>query len=162
MFKLVQIGPAGDDCTALFDVRLNGPYTVETFIHDVLLDSSEWGRIGINDGYTPFGNPSCEFSHGVLKSNLPEEYLPLEVVSARASGGWSNMNYRLTVKPVMGEFYKVTDHYGIRPEDSYRQTIYMVYKVAEVSDGKGIAAFRVKNAAINECRYLERLNSKTN
>lgn len=153
MFKLVQSGPTGGDCTAPYDVLLNGEYTVEQFIHDVLLDEREWGRIGIYDSRSIFGNPSCEYRYGELVSKLPDEYLKLNVTKARASGGWSLMDYILTVEPVCTSIFPVTKHYGIQKE--YGDTWYIVYRLPD----EQIAKFKHKESAINECKYQERLDA---
>lgn len=71
MFRLHQIRPEGSDCTAPYDVELNGEYSVEQFIKDVLLVKREWGYIGIRDGKSIFGSPNCEYNHGTLISQLP-------------------------------------------------------------------------------------------
>lgn len=99
MFKLHQLRPEGGDCTAPYAVDLGGEYTVREFIRDVLLDKREWGYIGIDIGHNSiFGDPCCEYSHGGLKTSLPAEFLTMKVVSAKASGGWSRMDYLLTTE----------------------------------------------------------------
>lgn len=160
MFKLVQLKPEGSDCTAPYEVQLNGEYTVEQFINDVILDKREWGRIGIDDGKSIFGDPVCEYKWGQIVSTMEEKFLKMRIVSAKASGGWSNMDYLLTVEPVNGEFVEITTHYGIRPEDVFGHTAFVVYRIGDEKNPENhIAGFRNKNAAINECKYLERLNA---
>lgn len=153
MFKLIQLRAEGSDCTAPYGVELNDAYTVEEFIHDILLNKGEWGYIGINDGRSVFGDPSCKYSHGELKSSLPPEYLKLKVVSAKASGGWSRMDYLITPEVVAGEIFRVTDHYYIREEDIMGRCMYGVY---ENKEDTPIAIFRNRVSAMNECLYLER------
>ena len=157
MFKLIQIRPEGSDCTAPYDVELNGKYTVEQFIYDVLKDKREWGYIGINDGKSIFGNPNCEFRYGELLSSLPTEFLKMQVTKARASGGWSRMDYILTVDVVNDVFVEITEHYGICLEDVYGNSGYVVYENGRQGYHENyIAKFKNRQAAINECRYLER------
>ena len=100
MFKLVQLKPEGSDCTAPYEVQLNGEYTVGEFINDVLKDVREWGYIGINNDRTVFGDPHCEYKYGKLTSPMDEKFLNMRVTSARASGGWSRMDYILSVEIV--------------------------------------------------------------
>lgn len=101
MFELRYVGPTGSDCTAPYDVILNGEYTVAEFIKDALLRPREWGYIGIRNNrvrYAIFGDPNCAYSDGKLLSNLPDEYLTRKVISATASGGWSRMDFLLTLE----------------------------------------------------------------
>lgn len=98
MFKLIQSGPTCGDCTAPYNVILDKEYTVEDFIKTILLRSNEWGYIGIFDGKSIFGNPNCEYRYGNLKTHLPNGYLSNKVVRVMASGGWTRMDYILTVE----------------------------------------------------------------
>lgn len=161
MFRLTQIRPEGSDCTAPYKVELNGKYTVESFVDDVLLLNNEWGIIGIEDGLSVFGDPHVEYGQGKLKSeNFNETISNLKVCSVRASGGWSRMDYIITVEPVMGDFVKVTDRYGFRLEDIFGPMKYVVYAVHDADYDNfsfPIAAFKEHYSAVNECKYLERL-----
>jgi len=100
MFKLLQAGREGGDCTAPYDVKLDKEYTVKEFVDAVLTRDSEWGYIGIiyRDAKSVFGDPHCEYSHGELLYNLPEEVLNRKVNYVNAHGGWSRMDYRLYLK----------------------------------------------------------------
>lgn len=160
MFRLISNGPEGGDCTAPYIVELNGEYTVRTFIQDVLKVKDEWGRISIDISKGFFGDPSCEYSKGRLLNALPDNYLDLKVVSAKAHGGWSMMNYVLKVDVVHDTPYNVTEHYCIRKEDIFGGTMYVVYRIGHVEPGHAIAGFKHRAAAINECKYLERLNAE--
>ena len=60
-WDLVQSGPESGDCTAPYEVRLHRDeeLTVKEFVDQVLLDTREWGQIGIYDehNYRIGGNP---------------------------------------------------------------------------------------------------------
>lgn len=147
MFKLHQIRPEGSDCTAPYDVELNGEYTVEQFVKDVLLNNREWGYIGIDNGSAIFGDPKCEYRYGTLTSRLPDEYLKLRVVAASAHGGWSRMDYILTVEPANTEVFPVTEHYGMYKENIYGDAWFVVCRLPK----EEFAKFKTKEAALNEC-----------
>ena len=97
-FKLKQCGPVRGDETAPYEVTFSEPLTVKDFVSDVLSNKEEWGYIGISKERTIFGDPNCEYRWGKLLSCLPPEYLSKKIVSAEASGGWSRMDYLLTVE----------------------------------------------------------------
>ena len=96
--RLKQTGNAGGDCTAPYSVLLDKEYTVKEFITEILKSrSDEWGYIVIEKKGEIFGKPNCEYRYGKLISNLPKEILDKCVISARAHGGWTCMDYLLTV-----------------------------------------------------------------
>ena len=98
MFKLIfKKGPYGDQ-TADYDIELNGKYTVESFIQDVLSNEEEWGKIIIDDGRLFFSEHQCEYRYGKLLTHFPDEKLGLTVIAAKSRGGWSAMDYYLYVK----------------------------------------------------------------
>ena len=98
MFKLIfKKGPYGDQ-TADYDVELNGKYTVESFIQDVLSKEEEWGTIFIDDGRLFFSEYRCDYKYGELLTHFPDEKLDLTVIAAKAQGGWSSMDYYLSVE----------------------------------------------------------------
>lgn len=97
MFKLIQDGEVHGDCTASYIVELDKDYTVQEFIQEILTRKEEWGYIGFSDGHTTVLNPSCEFRYGKLLFTLPDEIRNKKVVFARANGGWSNMDYQITM-----------------------------------------------------------------
>ena len=101
MFRLITAGPVGGDETRLYIVDFGHEYTVEHFIHEVLLNNREWGKISIhNRDYSDhiFGYPNCRYEYGELVSHLPDEYLTRKIKSAKADGGWSMMNYCLVLE----------------------------------------------------------------
>lgn len=98
MFKLKQAGREGGDCTAPYDVILDKEYTVKEFVETVVSRDGEWGYIGIAAKGSIFGDPHCEYKWGKLLYDLPEEIHNKKVISAKAHGGWSRMDYRLYLK----------------------------------------------------------------
>ena len=104
-FTLTPAGQEGGDCTRPYDVSLCKDFTVEELIRVITegvdeCGRSEWGYIGIcNRGYYPFTVERCEYRGGeIISKNIPEEQLRKKVVSVRASGGWSRMDYCLTIE----------------------------------------------------------------
>ena len=98
MFHLQQNGPSSRDCTAPYKVILDKEYTVKEFISDVLsINPREWGYIGIKKRGHIFGSPYCEYRYGNLKYNLPEEIQDKKILSVESSGGWSRMDYLITL-----------------------------------------------------------------
>ena len=100
MIVLYQLRPEGSDCTAPYRVELTCRYSVGAFINEVLKDKREWGYIGIDRGRgsSIYGHPECQYRYGELLYTLPDEFLGLKILKARASGGWSRMDYLLTVE----------------------------------------------------------------
>ncbi|MCD8435849.1 hypothetical protein LNJ03_11150 [Tenacibaculum dicentrarchi] len=96
MFKLERNTKIFGDETAGYKVMLDKGYTVETFIKEVLTRKNEWGYIGVDSGAI-FGSPNCEFKNGVLIGNLPDNIMNNKIISIRANGGWSRMDYLLTI-----------------------------------------------------------------
>ena len=97
MFKLEYIyGPFGD-CTSDYKVRLDKPYTVSEFVQEVLSRDDEWGEIYIGNNLMAHAYV-CGYKHGVLTSEVDESFKDLKVTSASAHGGWSLMDYYLSVE----------------------------------------------------------------
>lgn len=99
MFEFVQTGPTAGDETAPYDVILDKTYTVQEFINTVITKlSGEWGYIGVKNPKDPFfGEPHCEYKWGKLLSSMPDDILTKTIRSAKASGGWSRMDYILVL-----------------------------------------------------------------
>lgn len=89
MIKLRQDTPTGGDCTAGYEVVFDKEYTVKEFI-DYILTRNEWGCIRIK-----YSRKDCEYKRNELLGSLPQEYLDKKIKSARACGGWSNMDYSI-------------------------------------------------------------------
>ncbi len=86
-------GPFGD-CTSHYVGRLRNKVTIKDFIEHEL-NSHEWGILQIN------GKIVCKYDHGILfdaDSNLLQHYLSTEIKSIESSGGWSLMDYVITVE----------------------------------------------------------------
>lgn len=98
-FQLLKNGNDRGDCTAPYKVILDREYTVKEFISEVLLIKGEWGYIGIKSKDNPWlGDPHCEYRYGKLLVNLPDDAMEKKVVSVKADGGWSRMDYLITVE----------------------------------------------------------------
>ena len=99
MIKLKQCTEVAGDETAGYEVTLDKRYTVEEFINEVVSKKQDWGYIGIKQEGVPtiFGSPKCEYKWGKLLSSLPNEYLNKEISIVSASGGWSRMDYLITI-----------------------------------------------------------------
>lgn len=96
---LVQTaGPFGDS-TSAFDVNITGDFTVDEFINHVLTTKPmEWGDFIIGNLWN--GVKICEYRKGeIIKyaKDYEKKYKNKVVWTAKASGGWSMMNYGLTL-----------------------------------------------------------------
>ncbi|MBS9774591.1 MAG: hypothetical protein KGV59_05475 [Tenacibaculum sp.] len=94
MIKLTQNTRVGGDETTGYSVELTKEYTVKKFVDEVVSNEGEWGSIIVNNDYSSV----CKYKWGKLLSELPLDVLDKKVVSATASGGWSRMDYLLTVE----------------------------------------------------------------
>ena len=103
MFELIHSGGPYSDQTSVYTVKLNKEYTVGEFIHEVTSNKLEWGHIGIYDGKSIFGDPSINYHDGQIIDEMPDKYLVMKVMSARAYGGWSRMDYLLCAENVEKE-----------------------------------------------------------
>ena len=98
--NLRQSGRAGSDCTAPYDVEISGQCSVDDFIECVLTQfPQEWGYIGVADG-SILGYPRIEYARGkvTVESKDFQDIRDCIVVKAFASGGWSRMDYLITVE----------------------------------------------------------------
>lgn len=170
MFKLTQLKPEGSDCTAPYSVELDRKYTVAEFVEAVLSRTREWGDIRIVYGDNNIGDKICDYSHGVLKNEVPEAFKDLRVLAARAHGGWSTMTYYLTAegyvkkkyeeieKPgeKLGEFELITDSYGVRTEETNNSIRYCVYKKDDLTNK--LNSFKYRSSAVCICKYYESIS----
>ena len=92
MIKLTQTSKTFGDCTALYSVELDKPYTIDEFIKEVL-KRKEWGYIETDDG-----NFKCEYKENkIIITEIPDEILTKPIIKVRANGGWSRMDYIIEV-----------------------------------------------------------------
>lgn len=96
--NLKQTSRTFGDETAIYSVELSKEYTVKEFVDEVVSNKSNWGRIGIASEGAIFGNPMCEYKWGKLLTELPSEIMTDKVISAEAHGGWTMMDFKLTIQ----------------------------------------------------------------
>lgn len=94
-------GPYGD-CTAAYAVKLNRECTFRELI-DLILTRNEWGYIGKDYPREVFGHPRFEYSHDHIKDgsergHFTEEDYNRIVKVVKAHGGWSRMDYLITLE----------------------------------------------------------------
>lgn len=89
--KLVKSGPTGSDETATYDV-VEYPKNVVDFVNKVLERTTEWGSIEV-EGYG-----YVEYRYDKLLKDIPKIWNELTINSIKASGGWSYMNYDISVE----------------------------------------------------------------
>lgn len=95
----IKQGKEYGDASAEYIVVFDKGMTVREFIKEWLTENpNEWGYFGIYDGFSIFGNPSCEYSHGILKGGFPRKYLNLPIIDVYGSGGWSRSDFRFVVR----------------------------------------------------------------
>lgn len=95
-----QTSPVAGDCTASYDVIPNRKCTVRELIEAELANKNSWGYIGLKDKAHILPYPRCEYRWGKLISNdIPNEVLDRTIQSISASGGWSQMDYYITLCP---------------------------------------------------------------
>lgn len=103
--EFIQVGNNRGDCTAPYVVKFTDKLTVKEFIDGILKDrKSDWGSIKIycNDilGYYDI---SIRYRHGEIESAqslldmLYNDIGEKDVIGISADGGWSRMDYVITV-----------------------------------------------------------------
>jgi hypothetical protein len=94
MIKLRQLKPEGSDCTTPYEVILDKPYTLGAFIKQILIQRpNEWGYFEV----PPYVERSYKNSK-LISFNFSYDILDELVESVTASGGWSRMDYHITLK----------------------------------------------------------------
>lgn len=101
----IELKPAGNvrgDCTAPYDVELSRECTLRELV-DVILTRNEWGYIGKDDPRDVFGYPRFEYSYDHIKEgsergHFTEEDYNRIVKTVKADGGWSRMDYIVTLE----------------------------------------------------------------
>ena len=97
MFNLKNTYGPNSDHTYDFDVEFDRSYTVSEFVDEVVSNEREWGYICIGEDF--FNNKAkLEYKHGLLLAEFNKRYLGRKIISATASGGWSRMDYYLTLE----------------------------------------------------------------
>lgn len=105
MFRLIQIGDFGGDCTAEYDILFDKECTLSEFIDMVLESKTEWGNITVKTGNIKCLEIGFSYRHGKLLSFPPtEEYSRKKIKKATAHGGWSYMEYSLLLENDDEEF----------------------------------------------------------
>ena len=95
LFRLIHRQSLGD-CTEVYDSELLKPFSVKEFVEAVLEDEKEWGYINIESNIHP--SASLEYSHGeIVNNNIGEAELEKTVTSLKANGGWSRMDFLITI-----------------------------------------------------------------
>ena len=96
--RFTPTGNTAGDCSTPYSVTEYESRTVGEFINEVLESRpNEWGEFSIiEDSY--FIRHSCEYKSGRLLGEFQKSVLKKEIECVNASGGWSNMDYRITVK----------------------------------------------------------------
>lgn len=102
-FHRFPYGSTANDCTMAYCVvPTNGPFTLSDLIADVLYDigTSEWGQISVEG--TEY---KLEYKHGAVTSeNMPNtvkdtiDLLNKHIIGINARGGYSSMDYRVTLE----------------------------------------------------------------
>lgn len=85
-----QQGPMRGDCCATYSVKLSRACTLQELIDYILTQRRSWGYLRIK------GNlfPSFEYKYGqYVCSSLTETDLRRKVAEISANGGWSRMDY---------------------------------------------------------------------
>ena len=106
MIQYIQIGETSRDCTANYKIKLDKKYTVREFISYVLT-REEWGDIYIerfsSTAVTNSKNyfqaeDSIEYKKNLVSRDFAEEYNDLYIKEVYSFGGWSRMDYYLTLE----------------------------------------------------------------
>lgn len=100
MITFDQVTPTAGDCTAYYRVQLSVPYTVKDFVDEILTKhTGDWGCISIVDPGLGSPYPYCRYSHGKLETGpLPECFMTEKIKSVNSHGGWTLMNYFITLE----------------------------------------------------------------
>lgn len=101
-FSLKRTSKIHSDESAFYNVILKHKMTLSEFIDAVLENTGEWGHIGLEFKGTIFGYPCCDYRYGTLtetgKATFTENQLNSTVKYVKSNGGWTNMNYLITLE----------------------------------------------------------------
>ena len=101
-FRFIEDGPERGDCTRRYKIDLGRryagtPYDVHEFISEILGEhSGDWGHIKIVDQN---GDLKCwtNYKYGEMFIPLPNDIYLAKVKTVSADGGWTNMDYVITI-----------------------------------------------------------------
>ena len=105
MMNFIYVSDRGDESSE-YNVELDKSYTIGEFIDAMLKERpDEWGRIRVLikplEIFSP-KNPCYEYSHGKLKSNIPQtNILTKPIRSIKAHSGWTLTDYFITLDTKM-------------------------------------------------------------
>lgn len=89
-----QQGSMRGDCCATYSVRISRPCTLQELIDFILTQHRSWGYLRIKGDLFP----SFEYKHGQqVHSSLSIAELQRSVAEISADGGWSRMDYFVTL-----------------------------------------------------------------
>lgn len=93
--RLVQTGEEGIDGITPYKVELDGIYTVGELIAEILaVRPGEWGSITVWCGSM---KERVDYRDGKTDRPIPESVGAMRAMGISASGGWSRMDYDITV-----------------------------------------------------------------
>lgn len=96
VFTMTPAGPEGGDCTVPYHVNVKENTTLREFINTVLL-RKEWGLIVIRSENDRFKEYEITYEQENMAAPT-EEHMDSIVRHVTAQGGWTNMNYVLTIE----------------------------------------------------------------
>lgn len=102
MLTFIDNGPERGDATQAYSIKLDKQYTVESFINTIFKEEPifcRWGKIRLfADVNAEYPAGECEYNSGaIINKPLHPALLKLNVVAAKADGGWSRMDFDLIV-----------------------------------------------------------------
>lgn len=99
MIKFKQTRPEGGDCTSSYDVILDKDYTVLDFIFEIVRNrKDEWSYFHIQTGKNTLDGPEIEYRYGETLSGIPEKICFKKIKRVWSNGGWSAMDYFITLE----------------------------------------------------------------
>lgn len=100
IFKPVCTGGPYGDCSSHYKVEIKQPCTVAQFV-EFVNQQGEWGKVHINPiGWLGNGLATYNYDTHIKDKPLemPQHYLNRRIARIEAHGGWSNMDYYVTLK----------------------------------------------------------------
>lgn len=110
--KFRQLHSEGGDCTAPYEVTDFKAKTVGEFVNEVVASrQKEWGTISVKHDGMFCGPKICEYRYGKVLGKIDDVFRDREIEpTVFASGGWSNMDYKLKLKETMETMGKKTEN----------------------------------------------------